>query len=390
MSNKNNSKRATESVKKNSGSRNSSYAAGNKKRRKKNSVSGVVIGALIVLFVVFNIFIIILDAKDSDKDDKSEAKSITLEDPSTQTTELVKNTTEASSETEATTEEPTTEKPRDMLVSIRKEFPELTVEDQEKVLYIHQNMYKYTSDLVMMLHKNHEALQFIYEYPDARLRPVNNDISEELKEVKNGKIPLFLQWDQRWGYMEYGDGLMAYNGCGPTCLSMVVTYLTGSNKYSPAVIAEYAMEHNYYYDGAGTAWSLIHTGCEEFGVRSYEVGLSESAMADAVQANNPIIACVGEGDFTDGGHFIVLTGYKDGKFSVNDPNSPKRSEQLWDFDRLETQIDGLWAFYRDESLTTEDITAEDFGAEDSTMKAHATEDNSEEEDSGDTDDFSEE
>ena len=248
MSNKNNSKRATESVKKNSGSRNSSYAAGNKKRRKKNSVSGVVIGALIVLFVVFNIFIIILDAKDSDKDDKSEAKSITLEDPSTQTTELVKNTTEASSETEATTEEPTTEKPRDMLVSIRKEFPELTVEDQEKVLYIHQNMYKYTSDLVMMLHKNHEALQFIYEYPDARLRPVNNDISEELKEVKNGKIPLFLQWDQRWGYMEYGDGLMAYNGCGPTCLSMVVTYLTGSNKYSPAVIAEYAMEHNYYYD----------------------------------------------------------------------------------------------------------------------------------------------
>ena len=40
--------------------------------------------------------------------------------------------------------------------------------------------------------------------------------------------PLFLQWDPRWGYTEYGeDSFLGLSGCGPTCLSMVLYYLTG-------------------------------------------------------------------------------------------------------------------------------------------------------------------
>ena len=345
-----------------SGRPNNNRPNGSRPRGRRTNRSGLVIGVIIAAFVIFNIVIIVLNLKGNDKKDKSEASPDKTEAAISETTELTEASTDTTAETgsttEMTTEEPSTEKPRDMLVNIRKEFSEYSEEDQKKVLYIHQNMYLYTTDLILMLHKNHEALQFIYEYPDARLRPINNDISKELKDVKNGKIPLFLQWDQRWGYMEYGDGLMAYNGCGPTCLSMVVTYLTGSGAYSPAVIGKYALENDYYFDGQGTAWSLIHTACEKFGIRSYEVGLSESSMAEAVESGNPIIACVDKGDFTDGGHFIVLTGYKDGKFSVNDPNSVKNSEKMWDYDRLEGQIAGLWAFYRDETLTTEDMAEE--------------------------------
>lgn len=50
------------------------------------------------------------------------------------------------------------------------------------------------------------------------------------------------------------------------------------------------------------------------------------------------------GDFTTTGHFIVLTGAEDGRIRVNDPNSRKRSEKLWDYDRLEYQINNLWVF----------------------------------------------
>ena len=98
-------------------------------------------------------------------------------------------------------------------------------------------------------------------------------------------------------------------------------------------------------------------GISDF-IRTQAARGRETTMAEAVQNGNPIIACVSDGDFTDGGHFIVLTGYKDGKFSVNDPNSYINTEKWWDYDRLEGQIDGLWAFYRDESLTTEDYTAQ--------------------------------
>ena len=50
------------------------------------------------------------------------------------------------------------------------------------------------------------------------------------------------------------------------------------------------------------------------------------------------------GDFTTSGHFIVLTGVENGKIRVNDPNSKVNSEKLWDYDRLESQINNLWAF----------------------------------------------
>ena len=50
------------------------------------------------------------------------------------------------------------------------------------------------------------------------------------------------------------------------------------------------------------------------------------------------------GDFTTSGHFIVLSALEDGKIRVKDPNSAERSEKLWDYETLESQIKGLWVF----------------------------------------------
>ena len=55
---------------------------------------------------------------------------------------------------------------------------------------------------------------------------------------------------------------------------------------------------------------------------------------------------MGPGDFTDGGHYIVLTGHSDAGFSICDPNSPKRSAQTWTYDRLKDQIRNIWAFHK--------------------------------------------
>ena len=51
------------------------------------------------------------------------------------------------------------------------------------------------------------------------------------------------------------------------------------------------------------------------------------------------------GDFTSDGDFIVLTEWTDEGIKINDPNSKKRSEQLWDYSRLESQIRNLWSYH---------------------------------------------
>lgn len=155
---------------------------------------------------------------------------------------------------------------------------------------------------------------------------------------------MLLQWDSRWGYKSYGSGLIGYTGCGPTCLSMVALYLTGNPDYDPATIARYAEQEGYYVSGSGTAWDLMDTGCRHFGLSSQEVPFEEHQMAALVQEGNPLICVLGPGDFTDAGHFIVITGYTGEGFTICDPNSPLRSAQIWTYARLNGQVKNVWAF----------------------------------------------
>ena len=85
-------------------------------------------------------------------------------------------------------------------------------------------MSEYPDEMIQLFASNKETKKFVLEYPEKK------DLAPEIsldKEVRGGGVPRLLQWDQRWGYREYGDGIIGITGCGPTCLSMVYIYLTG-------------------------------------------------------------------------------------------------------------------------------------------------------------------
>lgn len=157
-------------------------------------------------------------------------------------------------------------------------------------------------------------------------------------------IPLFIQWDNRWGYAEYGDDIIALSGCGPACLSMAAVGLTHNPAYTPKAVADYAMEQNYYRYGTGTSWLLMTEGCEEFGLHSEEIMLDCGEIYAQLEEGHPIICSMMPGDFTDVGHFIILVGIEDGKIRLNDPNSYENSAKLWEYSELEWQIRNMWAF----------------------------------------------
>ena len=59
-----------------------------------------------------------------------------------------------------------------------------------------------------------------------------------------------------------------------------------------------------------------------------------------------LILTMGEGDFTLEGHFIVIYGYDENGFLVNDPNCVSRSRKSWSFGELEGQVKNIWSFFR--------------------------------------------
>lgn len=199
---------------------------------------------------------------------------------------------------------------------------------------------KYPQELLSMLSRDIELLDFVLGYPDKQ----GKAYADTIGPVQKGEFPLLLQWDQRWGYAPYGDSCIAVSGCAPTAIAMVAAGLTGRNDVTPYTVAQYAQENGYYVPGQGTSWALMTEGCRYFGIQGTELSLSAASVMDALRAGCPVVCSMRPGDFTTTGHFIVLTGLQGEDIRVNDPNSNARSRQLWSWATLEGQIKNLWVF----------------------------------------------
>ena len=185
-----------------------------------------------------------------------------------------------------------------------------------------------------------ECREFILNYPLEKDKEHTPDIS--WADRSNG-VPLFMQFDERWGYTQYGFTVGGISGCGPTCLSMVAYYLTGDTKYTPAYMMEFATEDGHVGQNGGTQWTLFSRGAKNLGFKVEELPLLESTLVNRLEQGIPVVLSVGPGDFTENGHYIVLVGYKDGKIKVNDPFSKANSEKEYTYAQLEPQIRNLWA-----------------------------------------------
>ena len=172
--------------------------------------------------------------------------------------------------------------------------------------------------------------------------PATIDLSNE---TSSDRVPLLLQTDERWSEQSYAGSTIGKAGCGPTCLSMAGIYLTGNGKYTPAYVAEYADQNGYSSEGEGTNWTLISNGASYLGLTSAEIPKNKTVMTRLASCGVPIICAVGPGTFTKEGHYIVITGTSDGKFTVNDPNSTENSSKTYSYEEIESQIRNAWAIW---------------------------------------------
>ena len=196
--------------------------------------------------------------------------------------------------------------------------------------------------LIELAERNPETITFVNDYKNADINLETIDISDD---VVSGEIPLFLQWDERWGYAYYGDDFMAITGCGPTCLAMVYCGLANDTDMNPYAVAERAEAEGFYVEGSGSTWSMMTDLAKELGLTVNTVTFDETHIKTELQNGHPVICIMGPGDFTTTGHFIVLTGVdEDGSVHVNDPNSRNNSKKAWKLENIMPQIRNLWSY----------------------------------------------
>jgi len=217
------------------------------------------------------------------------------------------------------------------------------VNNNPKASMILSDINSYPRELIELASEKDETIDFVADYPN--YHGSTNKVISIKKDYKKGQIPLFIQWDERWGYEKYGSDFIAINGCGPTSLAMVAAGLTGNKDINPKVVAEFSEDNGYLVDGVGSSWTLMTERAGHFGLKSKELSLNEEAIIGTLKKGQPIIPSMGPGTFTSGGHYLVLTGVDDNnKIIINDSNSKIKSSRTWDIDVFMNEAQNLWTF----------------------------------------------
>lgn len=165
----------------------------------------------------------------------------------------------------------------------------------------------------------------------------------------------YKQTDPRWGSNLYAvDGessTIKSAGCGPTSLADVLASLV-SPYIDPLTLASWARQHGYKAYKSGTSYSFFVPCAAEYGVKvrrlntvniyGYTGSASHNKALAELQAGNWLIACMGKGNWTKSGHYVVAYGYKDGMVYINDPASTKAARACNTWALFKSQVKYYW------------------------------------------------
>lgn len=174
-----------------------------------------------------------------------------------------------------------------------------------------------------------------------------------------GNMQYFNQMDSHWGsYLISGKDQMNTNGCGPTCVAMVIhAFGNSSEQVTPVTMADWAVANNQYVVGAGSEHTIVETALTSYGltVTSLQSSVSAETIVSELQAGHLLIGLMGPGFFTDEGHYLLMTGLdSDGNICIADPHSSENTSRPFTADFLISQLrtdarDGgapLWSISR--------------------------------------------
>lgn len=134
-------------------------------------------------------------------------------------------------------------------------------------------------------------------------------------------LTYYNQIDSRWRYHKYssiGDSsqTIGTSGCGPTSAAMIVTAIKGT--ITPPEMGDLFVQYGYRSQNNGTYWSAFRWTADVFNIEYQECSSLDTAV-ELVRNNNYVIASVGNGLFTTGGHFIVIVGIEGDTLKIYDP-----------------------------------------------------------------------
>lgn len=136
------------------------------------------------------------------------------------------------------------------------------------------------------------------------------------------------------------------SGCGPTSMAdIMATWI--DKTITPIEMCAYAIKHGFRTKNSGTAWAFFKSIAGAYGFSQFVQTKSMATAKAAIKAGALVVASMGPGYWTKGGHFICLWKCDDTYMYANDPASSVRKKQK--LAAFESQRKQFFIFYRPEA-----------------------------------------
>ena len=171
-------------------------------------------------------------------------------------------------------------------------------------------------------------------------------------EPKKTVIPIqpvdYKQGDSRWGKKLYTccgnkSQTIASSGCGPTSMAdIMATWIDGS--ITPVEMCSYSLKHGFRTINNGTTWGFFVSIAKAYKFPGFVQTKSMATARAALKNGALVVASMGPGYWTKGGHFICLWKTDDTYMYANDPASKVRKKQK--IGQFEKERKQFFIFYR--------------------------------------------
>lgn len=162
----------------------------------------------------------------------------------------------------------------------------------------------------------------------------------------------YLQTDPRWANVDYSatgeKTTIGKSGCGPSCMAMILaTYIDAG--ITPKTTCAWALASGFKAVNSGTYYSYFVPCGAKYGLKvtrintgniygSINANTYHKKALEAIEAGNFVICCMGKGNWTSSGHYILWYGMEGNQVLINDPNSTKASRTKADLSLLQKQV----------------------------------------------------
>lgn len=212
-------------------------------------------------------------------------------------------------------------------------------ETDERARFAIDNAELYPDYWFNMLY-NDDTFELAYNYPFKKDSYQNMSFTDE--ELDGGAIYMN---DERWIYENYA--IKSY-GCAAVAVTMANLAVNHNSEVDPVKVINYADEMGWYNLG-GISQEAVKDILNYFGLSAEEhffdknngEKVTEAELKAAVDTDGTAVIAAVRGD-TFGKHALIIRGYDENGFYINDPASSEKTAKAWDFSVFENELVYYW------------------------------------------------